>query len=234
MEREEAGSDGGGDRERYVALVATRFLRFGSHRLFLSPRDYETIGEWWSCGIPASVVLLGLDEAYLARLRRVRSRKRQPRSIDFAVRQVDRAWEAYRELQVGKPGGRAQKTPSRGQIKKGAVSRLAEALGHARDLATSRGDGWLVSFLADVQVTIEKRPAAESVFDAESYLDEAMERLDRLLLDSLSASTVLDARHRARRDLEGYTTDPHFERYVDRMAAATLREEYPLPLLTVL
>lgn len=230
MPRDATGQE---SREAYVRKIATRFLRFGSHHLFLSPRDFDMIDEWWRCHIPARVVMLGLDRAYLARLRRPRSRKIPPRNISFAVRSVKKSWDDYRELNAGarkqQGAGRARR---RGEGEAG--DRLRGALTTAIALARSRGHDALTQLLEEVLADLESMMGHQSVFEIEDYLEGASARVSRILLQALAPAAIAGAMDRARRELAAYTSDPRFETYVETMALSILRDEYPLPVFTVL
>ncbi len=220
------------ERERYIQLLATRFLRYGCHRLFLSSRDFELIRELWEKGVPARVVLTGLDSAFLTRLRSARSRNRPPRSLAFARRQIEKAWEDYRELQVG---ARAPLDPGRRRKKKEQkLDRLLEAIAESLRLAQDRGHAELAAHLETVRSRLDLHPMTESIFDIEEWLESASDESDRILKRSLSEDVVEKALERAHRELQGYASHAGFQGYVEKMAGHFLREQYPLPLLTLL
>ncbi|MBI2838115.1 MAG: hypothetical protein HYX75_07365 [Acidobacteria bacterium] len=219
------------DREAYVQRIATRFLRFGSHHLFLSPRDYVMIDEWWSSHIPSRVVMFGLDRAFLARLRRPRSRKIPPRNLSFAARSVKKSWEDYRELNTG---ARRQKASRSQRVEGEAGERLREALTTAVARARSRGHHDLAMLLGEVLGNLEHGLNRQSIFEIEDFLEEAWAGISPVLLGAVGPTAIARARERARRELADYTSDPNFETYVETMAISVLRDEYPLPVLTVL
>ncbi|MEW6363096.1 MAG: hypothetical protein AB1714_00500 [Acidobacteriota bacterium] len=225
------------ERSEYVDSLATHCLRYGLHRLFLSSRDYEIIQSWWNLRIPRGVVLTGIDSAYLARLRHGRLRRVPPRNLDFAVRHVERAWEAYKELRAGarRAGGRRRKADF-GRVS-GHMQRLRdllEQLDAATATAESRGHQKLAARLLAVAGYLRRARPDASVFEAEEWLGKAAAGLDRALPASLEPDVVEEARARARRDLAEYSSHDAFTTYVEKMALATLREEYPLPILSLL
>jgi len=222
------------DEERqFIQQLATRFLRYGCHRLFLSPRDFDILRAWWAEGIPERVVQTGLDQAYLARLRSPRSRKRLPRNLSFALRQVGKAWNAYRELRVGaRVEGVAGKTAARRFARR--IAQLTRDLAAAAGQARERGHADLEAQLEQILERLTNRPESESSFDTEEWLEPAGEECERILVECLPREEIAEARARARRDLQEYAADSNFAIYVDRMMRHYLREGYPLPLFTVL
>lgn len=222
-----------GERDGYIAAVATRFLRFGCHRLFLSPRDYELISDWHDRGVPLPAVIRGIDTAYLARLRGKRRYDLPPRALTFARRQVERSWETQRELDVGR---RSSKEASRRSSReREAAAKLAEALLRAADLARARSHTHLAAHIDAVRAGLLARiEAGADTIAIEDWLEAESAANDDLLCEAAGAAVVDEARGRAERDLSEYRTRAAFHKYVETLARAIVRKEYPLPLLTVL
>ncbi len=82
----------------YVERVTSLFLALRGTGLFLSPRDMETILEWWDAGLPLSTVLRGMArgaERLHARNQPIRSLGRLKRHVTAAHRGRPReAWTA--------------------------------------------------------------------------------------------------------------------------------------------
>ena len=81
----------------YLAEIERAFLALAGRGLMLSAADTALVDQWHRAGIPAEVVLTGLQAAF----ERPQSRPTRVRGLAFARRSVEDAMEAYRSRQAG-------------------------------------------------------------------------------------------------------------------------------------
>ena len=80
----------------YVEKVGRAFLAQTGRGLLLSPRDHTIVEQWSRAGIPADIVIEGIESAFAT------PPARRVNSIAFASHAVDRAAQAWRSRKTGK------------------------------------------------------------------------------------------------------------------------------------
>jgi len=147
----------------YLAAVERAFLQRAGRGLMLSPADIALVTQWARAGVPVSVVLEGIDAAF------VRLPSRPPRGLTFVRAGVEAAFAAHRARQAG--GGSSESMPARSAAEP-AARRLFEA-------AEAQGDAVVAQALSE---------AARACVALGDLADAAsIDAIERALLDRLRA-----------------------------------------------
>jgi hypothetical protein len=88
------------DDSRYFQEIARRFLAGRGAPFFLSAKDLDLVASWERAGIPLQVVLEGIERAF-ENHRTGASKRDKVLSLGFCRAQVERAFDRFRERNVG-------------------------------------------------------------------------------------------------------------------------------------
>jgi hypothetical protein len=88
------------DDGRYFQEIARHFLAGRGAPFFLSAKDLDLVASWERAGIPLQVVLEGIERAF-ENYRTWASKRDKVLSLGFCRAQVERAFDRFRERNVG-------------------------------------------------------------------------------------------------------------------------------------
>jgi hypothetical protein len=219
----------------YVRAVETRFCRHRGTPRIVSPREFSLMLEWFERGIPVSVVVRALDEAFAS------AGPDGIGSLSYLRAPVDRSFRRYREARLGEaePGG---------PVVAITLEEAREMLGLARDRIRraagqdERGADDMASVARGLErhlLRLASGPAGAPLPDLAS-LERSLLRLDGKLLKAavrrLGPEEIARLREEAERELA-----PHrelmapaiFSRTVERHFRRLLRRATDLPELSL-
>lgn len=206
----------------YLAEVERAFVQHAGRGLILSPMDRERVAGWARAGVPAAVIVAGIEQAF------DRPDPPRVRGLGFAAPAIEQRIKAWRHAQVG----RRTTAPDPTDAIEGALARLLgqieEAGRQARGPAlTILRQMWRA--LSDLQTRWaaggESDPI-QAVFDIEqTLLDGALAELDPAARDGIEGEVSMA--------LDGFSIHDEQTRRITRRALMhdTLRRHLGLPAL---
>jgi len=165
----------------YFRRIEERFLALRGDPMLLSPRDWALISDWWSQGIPLSVVLESVEEVFAGRARRG-ERAARVNSLAYTRQEVLRGWALYREMVSSRRSEGAEASRLRQEVRR-HLGRVARGLADTGAALRIRGQEELARTLLAVSAevrAVRKAAAAESWSPSET--ERALELLDAEVL----------------------------------------------------
>jgi hypothetical protein len=123
------------ERARYVTVIERRFSELRGRGFLLSPRDVALCDGWRARGVPARVVVAGLEEGARAYFAGGPSGRRLPASLGYFEDRIEDAARGWAE-RVGSVGGPCAEEP--GSAIAARVRTVIEAQGRAQTEGTVR------------------------------------------------------------------------------------------------
>lgn len=206
----------------YLAEVERAFVHHAGRGLLLSPMDRERVAGWARAGIPAAVVIAGIEQAF------DRSDVPRVRGLGFAAPAIESRIKAWRHAQVGRR--RESLEPST------AMETAFERLVAQIEAAGKRADGAALTVLRDMWRAIadlRSRWAAGSEPDPLKALFEAELRLLDGALGALDPEARTRIEDEVAMTLDGFSIHDDETRRITRRALMhdTLRRHLGLPAL---
>ncbi|MGA2586782.1 MAG: hypothetical protein ABSF88_07145 [Candidatus Aminicenantales bacterium] len=124
------------DDGRYFQEIARRFLAGRGAPFFLSAKDLDLVASWARAGIPLQVVLEGIERAF-ENHRTWASKRDKVLSLGFCRAQVERAFDRFRERNVGGVRANAARPDKRVLIRSEIekfLERIPPELGPLKDI----------------------------------------------------------------------------------------------------
>lgn len=164
------------DRADYLERVERHFgLRRGG-RLVLSPRDWQLVQEWHAAGIPAAVVMRGINRAF-DRFDASGPRPDRINSLAYCKQHVLEAWEEHRELAAADAGPH-----DAGEATATAARHLRAAAERCREAARRRRDTSVAAALDEAAAALDELAAAGAAGElATRDIDAQAERIESTL-----------------------------------------------------
>lgn len=209
----------------YLAEVERAFVGHAGRGLLLSPLDREKVAGWARAGVPAAVIVEGIERAFD---RPDGAPKPRARGIGFAVPAIEASIKAWQHAQLG----RHEATPDPGAAIEAAFVGLlgrVEAAGRgAREPGLSiLRDMWRA--ITDLQTRWraggERDPIKAVITLEQRQLDRALGELDRAERQRIEDEVSMA--------LDGYSIHDELTRRITRQALQhdAMRRRFGLPAL---
>lgn len=141
----------------YLERIERHFgLRRGGS-IVLSPRDWKLVQDWQEKGIPAEVVMRGINRAF-DHFAAAGPRPDRINSLSYCRQHVEAAWEEHRELAASAGAGTGPGESGTGSLDD-AFDHLRAAAERCREAASSREGTPLAEELESIAAELEKLAA---------------------------------------------------------------------------
>lgn len=206
----------------YLAEVERAFVNHAGRGLILSPMDRDRVAGWARAGVPAAVLVAGIEQAF------DRSDTPRVRGLGFAAAAIEDRIKAWRHAQTGRRRGEGDPTAAIETALAGLIGRVEAAGRDAQEPALSvlRKMWRTLSDLRTRWATGTEPDPIKAVFEAEqTLLDAAL-----CALDPEARAGIEDEVSMA---LDGFSIHDEQTRRITRRALVhdTLRRRLGLPAL---
>jgi hypothetical protein len=191
--------------ENYYAAIEKHFVRLRGGPLFIVPKDWQFIYDWYERQIPLPVVKAGLDRAFDKR-----KSHRPVRNLSYCRQSVEAEYRRHLEVMVGAAEG----DPSRGSEIHDYLVRLEDKLREAAERSKAARPR-LAELIGEHGRRIAGLIEELDAIEGPQELERELERLEGSLLETAESSLHEEERRQCLEDAERSLSD-----YEDRMPAA--------------
>ena len=235
----------------YFSEIEETFIRRRGRNLLLSPLDWALIESWQERGVPLHIVIRAI-EAVFDGLDKKPKTGRAVKSLFYCKEEIEAQYARWLEMQTGKNGGakipdsRFQIPDSEKQDSNSSKNELFpdETIKNHLEKVSVELRGAIEKSKGALQETLEKvlRHLAEleKNFNSVDKLEEALEKLDGLLDESLLKSVekeeLVQLQGETSKQLASYKNKMErdvYQRTFDLMLLKRLREKAEIPRLSL-
>jgi len=214
----ERGVVGKGEKERkeYFQSIARHFFKLRGAPFFLSSKELDLVDGWEKKEIPLHVVLEGIERSFES-YRKKPGRKARIQTLGFCELHVLRAFEQYRDREVGK--------------KKRIVD---------RDEKKERAKAEVLKFLKAIPLQIsylkEAYSRAQEILSKQRIDEEDLERIEEEIEELLWNNSPDEEKNRIKRSLLAeykFRDEEEFLRAFKIKLVKVLRDRYKIPYISL-
>ncbi len=209
-----AKKDGLDRRSRYYQTIAKVFIDLRGAPFFLSSKELDFVRKWEERGIPLRVVLEGIKRSFEQPGYR-RGKRRRPNTLDYCHSFVMRAFDQYRDRQVGQKVAKAS-----GGERKRERKILLEVERFLTGIPEEHRR------LKPIYLRLHKKLLSGKTTEEE--LEKAEETIDRLIEENLSVAQIERITAEIRSEF-GKTGGAKFDQIFRIKALKTERKKHKIP-----
>jgi len=223
------------DEEAYFREIEEYFLQKRGDPMLLKPTEWTLIREWYEAGIPAEVVLRGIDRAFE---RKTEDEDKQSLSLRYCRRLVKSEHKRHLRSLEGKVPETAREAVDFQQYFTNLVTSLSQSSAHARSQNAALAD-----LLEQKTIQLDKEivqpfrnDPSPNLQRVEHQLTTIEKEIEQALLLLVSEDQMNHLKEDAMRDLKTFEQKlelPVYQEMVNRAVIKTLRKQYGIPRLSL-